>query len=131
MVHRLRSKSLVRGRDIATIAKPRFHIPLSRGLPLVSPRSVSKPIVPLTLVEDRRFYNPQSFNALSLSGKKHILTVPKRAPARAGAVYFRTSANVVLCVRRKRRREVIHALGHAGRRGQRRPRRNAFSQIFC
>lgn len=42
---------------------------------------------------------------------------------------------VVICVRRQRRREVLHALrfvgGAAGLKRRRRPRRNAYSEIRC
>lgn len=46
-------------------------------------------------------------------------------------LYFSAPKSVITCVRRKQRKEVMHALGKAGRRGQRRPRRSERSQIIC
>lgn len=46
-------------------------------------------------------------------------------------VSFRVPEAVLICVRRKRRKEVIHALGVAGARGLRKPRRSEFSEISC
>lgn len=48
-------------------------------------------------------------------------------------VGFQHPWQVMICVRRKQRREVIHALGHAGsgRKSQRAPKRNFWSEVHC
>lgn len=50
-----------------------------------------------------------------------------------GAFYsFAVPKQVLVCVRRKQRKEVMHALGHAGsRKRQAKPRRNETSYIRC
>lgn len=50
-----------------------------------------------------------------------------------GAFYsFSIPQQVMVCVRRKQRKEVMHALGHAGsRKKQRMPKRNETSNIRC
>lgn len=62
------------------------------------------------------------------SGRVHTLDA---LPSRIG---FRVPDHVAMCVRRKRRREVLHALGIAGRKGVGRGRkqtRNEFSEVGC
>lgn len=39
--------------------------------------------------------------------------------------------SVLVCARRKMRREVLHALRKAGKRGQKTPRRNYWSDVHC
>lgn len=46
-------------------------------------------------------------------------------------VGFEEPRSTLICVRRKQRREVLHAFGVAGRRGLRPPRRSQFSAITC
>ena len=48
------------------------------------------------------------------------------------AVGFQHPWQVMICIRRRRRREVMHALGHAGRAGhQRKHKRNYWSEVRC
>lgn len=44
---------------------------------------------------------------------------------------FANADKVIICLKRKIRREVINALGFAGEKGQRRPRYNAYSHVRC
>lgn len=53
---------------------------------------------------------------MSLGAEQQAFTVPSR---------------LMVCVRRKVRREVLHAKREAGRGGMRRPRRNFLSSISC
>lgn len=46
-------------------------------------------------------------------------------------VAFTAPDRVLMCVRRKQRREVMFAKGKTGRRGQKRPKFNWFSRISC
>lgn len=47
------------------------------------------------------------------------------------AVAFEQPHNTLVCIRRSRRKEILHALKKTGRKGQKRPRRSAFSDIHC
>jgi hypothetical protein len=57
-----------------------------------------------------------------------IRVKPYSDPARMA---FRRPKEVPVCVRRKVRKEVIHANGNAGKTGQRRPRWNRNSKVRC
>lgn len=100
---------------------------------------------------DNRFFNGD-FHA-PLYGTEIAPAVPARIPARirhtkyviapsspvvepsgpTGAFYsFAVPQQVMVCVRRKQRKEVMHALGHAGsRKKQAKPKRNETSYIRC
>lgn len=112
------------------------------------PRSMEQfDLFPLTEVEDRRTWNPegQFAPARSLSSPRHRLTVKNR-PSKyqhslkksfpnysqtKGLVSFKAPENVMVCVRRKIRKEVIFAKRKAGKVGQKRPRRSFYSSIHC
>lgn len=102
-------------------------------------------------IEDRRhFYPPVQARdqalawqpAKRLSGALARLDVPtyhppsrslNLRPARGlpGAIGFEDPSRVVICVRRQRRKEVLHAKRVAGARGLASPRRNEYSTITC
>ncbi|QXP44213.1 MAG: hypothetical protein [Arizlama microvirus] len=100
-----------------------------------------------TFGEDRRFFYPEPFQtswrpATRFSDVRARLTVHpntnKRSTARldpfAGlspVVSFHRPDSVRICVRRKQRREVLHAKRVAGRAGLARPRRSVYSSISC
>jgi len=112
----------------------------------------------LTEVEDRRSYHPlhEDRPAKAFRRAQHVLVDrvdAKRVGRRQAAsslfyekfakrigrvrprmvtsrVAFDDSKNVLICVRRKRRREVLHALKRAGR-GNRSPRWNEWSKVRC
>lgn len=44
---------------------------------------------------------------------------------------FANADRVVICLHRKMRREIMHAMGFAGRTGQRRPHFNQYSHVRC
>lgn len=115
--------------------------------PVTSPRSMVQLDLEdlLRQVEDRRRYHPmgESSPALSTSGRKHTLravaptpvpvknvVLAKPSPFPTG-VGFSAPDNVIVCIRRKKRKEVLHALGKAGKAGQKAPRRSAYSEIHC
>lgn len=125
------------GRGISNTANHR----LPRPIAIPSPSNTI-----LTEIEDRRSFYPDDFRpALDIGGRSHTLVIhtPKkrkhRDPMRSlrafptHKVQFNRPDQVVLCVRRKRRKEVLHALKKTGRgKGkQRRPRRSWHSQISC
>ena len=100
-------------------------------------------------VEDRREYHPEGFDrpARSVSRSRHRLVVAPSpiavspafsSPQSVGSpvsvpngVAFADSDRVLTCVRRSVRKQVLHALGKAGKRGQKKPRRSAYSDIQC
>lgn len=46
-------------------------------------------------------------------------------------ISFSAPSQTIVCVRRSRRKEVLHALKKTGKRGQRRPRRTAWRDYKC
>lgn len=109
--------------------------------PLPSLRSVVRS--PLYEVEDNRLFHPDRMVwPRSLRRRVVRLVVPKapRQAARSARRLLRTAQLafsgpkfVMVCVRRKIRRQVMHAFGRAGRKGapRRRPRRNSYSSVRC
>lgn len=93
-------------------------------------------LFPLSEVDDRRTYHPSRHRpAPSFSRPRHRLKVPSLLQnplaGTKALVTFSAPQNVLICVRRKIRKEVMHAFKKAGKTGQRRPRRNAYSSISC
>lgn len=93
-------------------------------------------------VEDRRTFFPGDRPAASPSRRQHTLIIspnvnrrPSR-PLKSGSSYSSSQVvfedkDTLVCVRRSRRKEVLHALGKSGRSGQRKPRFNKFSSVSC
>lgn len=119
---------------------------------LISPRSVRS----LMPIEDRRTWHPDRYRpAAMLSRPRHRLTIlgapgakrprydakrtsylpdyPRRASAVPTKVHFKGAPSVLICIRRKQRREVLFARGGpAGPpRPFRKPRWNQYSKIAC
>ena len=106
-----------------------------------SPRKVlirpSKPGL-LGLIQDNRTWHPAgSFRpAVSIGGRSALRHVVKSKPnalrndisARIG---YAVPDKVVKCIRRKQRKEVLHAKGVAGSRVSRRRRRDRWSDVDC
>lgn len=124
-------------RDALTrIAKP-------QGLPL------SRLATPLVMIEDRRSYHPDGYvrPLRTLSTSRHRLTsrtvvhatrstakrnLPNLFSLKNDRIAFQAPDKLLVCIRRKRRKEVIHATGQAGsRRAQKTPRYNQWSSIVC
>lgn len=123
----------------------------NRRLPRFSPSSLVSPLSPrratLRLFEDRREWHPDGPNrpARRFSGTRRPLTLVDRKPLNPdrfaylrqfpsqtkALVAFENPSDVLVCVRRQQRREVIHATRKAGKVGQKKPRRNALSKISC
>lgn len=122
---------------------------LIQPLPRPSPTIVVAPSNYTTLLEvqDNRAYYPEDTRpALDIAGRPHTLQYPSPKKTKlnkdrfaylrafpSSRVQFTNSQNVLLCIRRKRRKEVLHALKKTGRgKGkQRRPRRSRYSSISC
>lgn len=143
-----------RRRDNTTIANrrlPRFaNARLSPSLNYYHGRSDSSRR--LQLYEDRRQWHPEgsSAPARSFSVSRHRLTVVRPKANRdssrpfdwsggiltfgeelSPAVTFQSPSRVLVCVRRKVRKEVLHSLGKTGRLGQNKPRFSEYSSISC
>lgn len=90
---------------------------------------------PLMQIEDRRQWHPQGAwrPAKSLNRANHLLRLPKGKRGLPSSVSFEEAHRVAVCVRRKKRREVLHALRRTGRPGRKTkaPVRNWLSSIHC
>lgn len=94
-------------------------------------------------VEDFRTWTPSRVRRpKTLRGNPSRVSHSQAAPVRRKYTYqtnfdyglgFTYPKHVVLCVRRHRRREVLHALRKTGRGGRwnRKPRRNQWSNVKC
>lgn len=130
------------------------NVNANRRLPFSPSPSVVSPSFPtsLRLYEDRRNWHPDPVApARSFSQSRHRLTVVDRTPRQnskknfldrfahlrsfpsqtKAAIAFQAPEKVLVCVRRQMRKEVLHARKKAGKRGQRKPRFNAYSRISC
>lgn len=131
-----------RGRVANDINANAYHTPRTKALPLSLTRDVfpsQLEMFDLPALEDRRTFHPEgpARPARSPRRPRHRLSVPKKYQYSLKKSYvphevgFQDPQKVLVCVRRKRRREVLHALRKAGKRGQKRPRRNFYSSISC
>lgn len=112
------------------------YVPLSRLLrPHVTFPSFGSLSRRLLDFEDRRSFHPARTNrpVVSRVGRSRIGVARSLLPDVPAAVRFVNPRNVIVCVRRKMRKEVLHALKKTGGRGgkNRRPRRNSLSNIHC
>lgn len=98
----------------------------------------------LTKTQDRRVFTPEGrdTNAKNVHGRKHGLTTHRSVVIRrlrdgklsrntTERIAFKDRKRVLVCVRRRVRREVLHASRKTGQRGQKRPRWNGWSRIKC
>lgn len=96
--------------------------------------------------QDLREWHPDPAGSLprTVTGQRARLVVHppgKRASGRSRpfqahspvphAIGFHAPHRVWICIRRRIRKQVLHAFGIAGSRGLRRPRRNQWSGVFC
>lgn len=93
--------------------------------------------IPLSLVEDRRHFYPEPAlrPALSFGRKANrvvVLRKPRSRPFRFPDVFgFRVPNLVAMCLRRKVRREVMHALDLTRKGAGGAKRRNEWSDVKC
>lgn len=115
---------------------PKFYRP--------EPAIFVAPQSPLQELEDRREFSPEIFRpARAFRRSATQLVVPNVNKERErnrpfvnipASVGFNNPRLVAICVRRKRRREVLHALGRTGRRkwkSRRVPRWSEWSYVRC
>lgn len=143
---KIRNSRLVR-RDISNIAKPRLH-DLTTSLSLANTHSLS-PSTPSTYysdVQDYRRWNPDPyevpFTTRGLPSRVVISKTPVRNPGRnrnatayqfsqlSPRIVFAQPAKTLTCIRRARRKAVIHAYGIAGTRTAK-PKFNNRSKLSC
>lgn len=115
-------------------ASQRDHFPIAN--PWLSAVRVSIAPADLSIFEDRRTFHPlQDFRPALTFGKRSSARVIDRVkPARSfrpSNFHFAVPNKVAICVRRKRRKEVLHALGRVGAGSSRRRRRNYYSDVRC
>ena len=87
-------------------------------------------------IEDRRTFHPegQKRPARSLNRSQHRLVLPdkKTSPSLPHRVQFDAPKKVLICIRRKQRKEVLFAKRKTGKGARaRRHRRSYFSEITC
>lgn len=90
--------------------------------------------IPLTVIEDRRQFHPSPGRSprLVTGAANHTLKAKTtRAFIPPTQVMFDAPSKVLVCVRRKVRRGVLHALKKTGKGGMRKPRRNFWSSVSC
>lgn len=100
--------------------------------------------LPLTLIDDRRTYHPDPARLpkmitgapVSFKVRKKPTTYQKSLKKNwqsyvPNLISFAENKNVLICIRRKKRKEVLFAKKKTGMRGQKRPRFNSYSSIHC
>lgn len=128
---------VARRRSNNTNRATRFEHVIAR--PVVVRRSVPSS---LSLIEDRRFFHPlvdvapaRSFRArprLVVHSPNVNRNAVRNKFAVPSGIGFDVPRNVVICVRRKSRKEVLHALKFTGRgSGAGKKRRNYWSDVSC
>lgn len=124
------------GRDDNSIASYNFHT----VQPYVINPLYVRPLVRsrwLSDIEDRRQWSPidtpRTLNGMQFRRLRQPGYTMDGMPSAIARIGFADPHRVVLCVRRKRRREIIFALGVGGRKGRRtrKPRRNKWSEVRC
>lgn len=116
------------GRDLSNIANRTRLQPVNRVRVSLTP--IKTHTIPLLAepLSDRRIFNPAKRIALPFALKREHSNI--KAGPKFHQLQFATPKKVALCVRRKRRKEVIHATGKAGKR-TRKPRYNHWSKVKC
>ena len=106
-------------------------------LSLLGPPALSRSGRSLLEVEDRRTFNPSPVRPARTLRKvtRLVLSLPAKSKAqprqaRPDVLRFDVPESTMVCVRRHRRKEVLHATGKAGGRVKR-PRLNAWSKVSC
>lgn len=126
------------GRDLSNSRYTRSLAPrLSRPTRWVPVTVAPSPYSPQALL-DGRMWSPYKHIApapqFNVNANKLVVRdkfgdkLRKAVPV---AVHFKEPSAVSVCVRRKQRREVLHALGRTGRHGKSKIRRNTWSDVSC
>ena len=65
---------------------------------------------------------------VTISCSNNKRPIPSHTKAR---IAFADPKRIALCIRRQKRKEVLHALNKTGKIGQKKPQRNEYSSISC
>lgn len=120
-------------RDVLTVASLPARL-LERAIsPVLSPIETivtgSK-----DLIDDWRNWSPEprTRRPKTFSGTTPVIKTSRTATSYGFTQHFAAPQAVIQCVRRHRRREVLHALRKAGKRGKKGPyRRSMWSEVKC
>lgn len=126
-----RSRSRGRQRDPSPIATRQRAAPTSVYTVTVPRRfTYYVPRVTTPLQTDLRRYYPdgRAKPANRVSGRPARIT---RSPSARGSFMFDMPAGVLVCVRRKRRKQVLFALQRTGKGARAPRRRNQFTDVRC
>lgn len=106
-------------------------------LDLRSPAVLPRSGLPLVAVEDRRLWRPSDRHPVTPRQKATVTASPATRRSQGAArglpeyLRFKAPTFVVACIRRKQRREVLHALRKTGRGPRRAARWSALSRVRC
>lgn len=134
---RSRNRRTVRRRDPIVVANPYpSSFQVVRPTRRYRPRPAYKPIrIPLLQIEDRRLWHPDPTRpAKTTSGLPRYRLIDRQdvKTSRRARISFASPHKMVICIRRKIREEVLHALKKTGRGvSRRKPRRNNYSNVEC
>lgn len=109
--------------------------PVSRSLPSLPTFESASVWSDVSDVEDRRQYHPAGHHRPASSPRKAV--APSSIDARSAMSpghplrVFNAPSHVAICVRRKVRDEVLHALGKTGKGSGRPRRRTQWSKVKC
>lgn len=133
-------------RNKSTTVRVRRDAPVIARRPSLPPRE-AQPIPTRTVfryqpslfpdlipVEDNRRYHPEgkARPRLTKSGQKaQVRSNLSNLLQTQTSMVFQAPPEVLTCVRRNARKEVMHALNKAGKTGQKKPKRNFWSSISC
>lgn len=84
----------------------------------------------LRQLEDRRTWYPARYRPVAVIPGARTSTRPNRLVQGFRSLQFAYPPHVLICVRRRIRREVLLALGRGGA-GHKKPRRNEYSDVHC
>lgn len=91
----------------------------------------------LTEVEDRRTFNPRKNirDSLTILGRPHQLVIKKAYPIKkaylTAKIGFQQPEKMVICIRRKIRKKMMHIFNIAGKTGFKKKRLNNYSKTEC
>lgn len=146
-----RQKSTGRNRGNSDDAQQDFENELLGPVAGPSPPAALRPPARSALIDDRRRWDPGDTPRDAYGRQARVVMSPKASPKprqqagvkvksprpyRPGALFreaesFSAPRSVMICVRRKSRREVLFALRKTGKGARSRKRRNEWSNVKC
>lgn len=129
-----KSKSIGRSAQASAFANRPVAAPSVRPSSLLAELARSLSPSPLLEFEDRRTWHPDGLNRparASVRSATRLLPTRSYSSVVSPGVRFAVPGQVLVCVRRQARREVIFAKRLAGRSGGGKRRRNPYSSVSC